>query len=768
MHTSANPGAFGQGPCSPTIGNHSASSPIVTNYFGNVASSGAGSGNFTNQTQPRSPSAQRMRRPATATSTSNSSNAGYAVGRGAFANKTRVGQISAPYNLRRTETEADDARSEKTTAPTATGSSVQSLETIRRHIVKFLAEDGSSRSVDVSRCTQATDVLAKVLHKFGLPNDAESTQYMRHWVVAMTDANAQLKVLSEIELMAVCSQPHIYDPVWQHGLYLLRTSDESPLRPGSLREAPVDPFRLTDVPSTRRASTFSILSGLGGTAVQPVEEATSPTRSSAYARVKAATPDLVGPLPAVRRRVRNFFGQRPPSELISSHLADYFPSTDSRELRRYAEQPEKQSLDVRKPSPPPRRRPPTTLYPMNKLPDSCQDDCGGMMTVDEITLGLDERESLPGYSQPSMSRVLEEPSTQPPSQPLPKQRRPSPSLKSPSLPPSSSQGLPPSTSSQQSSPLPTPTFDHAPTSQPLAPQPMTPIERKEPSLDAQSHSRMRWHKGALIGAGSFGNVFLGMNARTGILMAVKQVELPQSDDERTRRRRMMVESLESEIELLKSLHHPNIVQYLDSSSDGQYLNIFLEYVPGGSVVSLLRNYGAFEEPLVQNFVRQILLGLQFLHDGGIVHRDIKGANILVDNKGGVKISDFGISKKVEGGLLGAGSGKLGLQGSVFWMAPEVVKQNTYTDKGDIWSLGCCVVEMFTGVHPWPRLDQMQALFQIGQNKSPPPPEDISPVASDFLHCTFELDHMVRSSATTLLQHRFLTQPSDDIESEVSD
>ena len=164
---------------------------------------------------------------------------------------------------------------------------------------------------------------------------------------------------------------------------------------------------------------------------------------------------------------------------------------------------------------------------------------------------------MPGYSQPSMTRVLEEPSTQPPSQPLPKQRRPSPSLKSPSLPPSSSQGLPPSTSFQQSSPLPTPTFDHAPTSQPLAPQPMTPIERKEPSLDAQSHSRMRWHKGALIGAGSFGNVFLGMNARTGILMAVKQVELTQSDDERTRRRRMMVESLDSENELVKNLPNTN-------------------------------------------------------------------------------------------------------------------------------------------------------------------------------------------------------------------
>jgi mitogen-activated protein kinase kinase kinase len=77
------------------------------------------------------------------------------------------------------------------------------------------------------------------------------------------------------------------------------------------------------------------------------------------------------------------------------------------------------------------------------------------------------------------------------------------------------------------------------------------------------------------------------------------------------------------------------------------LNIFLEYVPGGSVVALLRNYGAFEEMLVRNFVRQVLQGLSYLHERDIVHRDIKGANILVDNKGLIKISDFGISKRVE-------------------------------------------------------------------------------------------------------------------------
>ena len=221
----------------------------------------------------------------------------------------------------------------------------------------------------------------------------------------------------------------------------------------------------------------------------------------------------------------------------------------------------------------------------------------------------------------------------------------------------------------------------------------------------------------------------------------------------------MIESLEAEIALLKTIQHPNIVHYLDSYADGEFLNIFLEYVPGGSVVALLRNYGAFEEQLVQNFVRQILQGLFFLHSQAIVHRDIKGANILVDNKGGVKISDFGISKKVESGLLVSTRGQRGmLQGSVFWMAPEVVKQTSHTPKADVWSVGCLIVEMLTATHPWPKLDQMQALFQIGMSRHPEIPPDISAAATDFLLRTFEVDEAQRPSASALLDHVFITQP----------
>jgi mitogen-activated protein kinase kinase kinase len=246
-------------------------------------------------------------------------------------------------------------------------------------------------------------------------------------------------------------------------------------------------------------------------------------------------------------------------------------------------------------------------------------------------------------------------------------------------------------------------------------------------------------------------------------MAVKQVEMPSGPPSSTashtdNKKRTMVEALKREIGLLREMQHPNIVQYLGSSSDEEHLNIFLEYVPGGSVAALLNQYGPLQEPLIRNFVRQILTGLAYLHDRDIIHRDIKGANVLVDNKGGIKISDFGISKRVEAStiLTGNANHRPSLQGSVFWMAPEVVKQTSYTRKADIWSLGCLVVEMFTGSHPYPDCSQLQAIFKIGNTGSSPTiPEKTSDEAKDFLKRTFDHDHLKRPSADELLTHAFL-------------
>ncbi|KAL9636700.1 MAG: hypothetical protein Q9164_002661 [Protoblastenia rupestris] len=292
-----------------------------------------------------------------------------------------------------------------------------------------------------------------------------------------------------------------------------------------------------------------------------------------------------------------------------------------------------------------------------------------------------------------------------------------------------------------------------------------PDEELNQFLRGDSWDNVQWMQGTMIGQGSFGSVFLALHAVTGELMAVKQVEVPSNTNSTLdKKKEVMVAALKHEIDLLRDLQHKNIVQYLGSNSDDEHFNIFLEYVAGGSVAKMLNCYGTLNEALIRNFVRQILAGLSYLHGRDIIHRDIKGANVLVDNKGVVKISDFGISKRVEASALlqpqknGGHIHRPSLQGSVFWMAPEVVRQTSYTRKADIWSLGCLIVEMFTGTHPFPNCSQLQAIFQIGNSSAKPNvPESASDEGKDFLGKTFELDHEKRPSADELLLSPFLKQ-----------
>ena len=191
-------------------------------------------------------------------------------------------------------------------------------------------------------------------------------------------------------------------------------------------------------------------------------------------------------------------------------------------------------------------------------------------------------------------------------------------------------------------------------------------------------------------------------------------------------------------------------------SRAQALHIFLEFVPGGSIASLLSKFGPFAERVISVYTRQILEGLEYLHRNQIMHRDIKGANILVDNAGVVKLADFGASRQLAD-LVTMESGFKSMKGTPYWMAPEVIKQTGHGRQADIWSVGCTAVEMATAKPPWSEyVTQVSALFHIASAKGPPPlPAGLSPEALDFMLLCFNRVPKDRPNATRLLQHPFV-------------
>lgn len=256
------------------------------------------------------------------------------------------------------------------------------------------------------------------------------------------------------------------------------------------------------------------------------------------------------------------------------------------------------------------------------------------------------------------------------------------------------------------------------------------------AADEQPPQPFSWTKGELIGIGAFGRVFSALNNVTGELVAVKQVSFAK-DEALQGRVAEHIRALEAEVQVLKTLQHENIVRYLGTEITDDSLYIFLEFVPGGSIASLLAKFGAFPEKVIRVYTAQLLRGLEYLHQKGIMHRDIKGANILVDKQGTVKLADFGASKKIED-LATMGSGSKSIRGTPYWMAPEVIKQTGHGRPADIWSLACTVIEMATGKPPWNNYTApVAAMFQIASSKDPPPlPEHLSREAKDFLLLCF--------------------------------
>ncbi|CAL8582589.1 Protein kinase of the Mitotic Exit Network [Xanthoria parietina] len=248
--------------------------------------------------------------------------------------------------------------------------------------------------------------------------------------------------------------------------------------------------------------------------------------------------------------------------------------------------------------------------------------------------------------------------------------------------------------------------------------------------------------GDCLGKGAFGSVYRALNMGTGETVAVKQVklaDLPKSE----------LRVITLEIDLLKNLDHPNIVKYHGFVKSAESLNIILEYCENGSLHSISKNFGKFPENLVGLYMSQVLHGLLYLHEQGVIHRDIKGANILNNKQGLVKLADFGVATRTT--TLHESS----VVGTPYWMAPEVIELSGATTASDIWSLGCTVIELLDGRPPYHKLQPMHALFRIVNDDHPPLPEGASPVVRDFLMQCFQKDPNLRVSARKLLKHPWI-------------
>lgn len=262
----------------------------------------------------------------------------------------------------------------------------------------------------------------------------------------------------------------------------------------------------------------------------------------------------------------------------------------------------------------------------------------------------------------------------------------------------------------------------------------------------------------LVGMGSFAEVRIGYDKSSGQQVAIKVMKKNKRDTE-------LMRSVECEMNFIsKNIDHDNIVATYDVFDTRDNLFIVMEYMPGGMLYDILANEGYFSEKNAASVMRDLLQAVHCLHDNDIVHRDIKPENVLALNKTWplkVKLADFGLADFVLENSFGEKS-TCGMYGTPFFVAPEVIRAETYTPAVDIWSLGVLAYNMLSGKLPFDGNNIKEVLRRVRAGRySLPDSEwaDISEEAKDFIRGLLELDPKKRFTAQDALMHPWLTSTS---------